>query len=239
MQPEQPWILVTGACQKLGKAIAATLSELGYPVVIHYNINKEKAEHLHSELTEKGGKVEIIQGDFSSYESTSSFIDEYLNRFKKTLCVINNVGNYEMNGVLTTLQATEYMLFQVNFHAPMQLTRAVLPQLKRSKGSIINIGTAGLYTYRADSQAPLYYATKVALFSATKSLAKELAPSFVRVNMISPGHLEHSLSRPESWDTLPMKRPASHEDVCNSIVFLIENTYVTGQNIEIAGGYAL
>lgn len=239
MQAKRSWVLVTGAPKNLGRSIATSLARLGYPVVIHYNTSKSQAEEVYSECKALCDDVAIIQGDFSSHDATKRFIDEYLNRFSETLCIVNNVGNYEMQTIQNTKMDVEYSLFQTNVHAPMQISRALLSQLKSSHGCIINIGTAGLYTYRPDSKAPLYYATKAALFALTKSFAKEIAPDGIRVNMVSPGHLEHSVSRPENWDSLPMKRPALLDEVSKAIIFLIENNYITGQNIEIAGGYAL
>ena len=99
------------------------------------------------------------------------------------------------------------------------------------------MGVTGLD--RAITITPAYTMTKAALYSYTRSLAKELAPSKVKVNMISPGVMENSIDLENH--TLPMGRPAYLAEVARVACWLLreENSYITGQNIEIAGGFGL
>src|SRR4029077_6351789 len=132
-------------------------------------------------------------------------------------------------------------LFQTNVHAPLQICQALLPSITELSGSIVNIGRAGIHIGRADSETGVYMATKAALWSLTRSLARECAPMQVTVNMVSPGQLNNSGSLQKDVSTLPMKRAGLPEEVARVIAFLFEpdNHYITGQNIEVAGGLGL
>ena len=109
-----------------------------------------------------------------------------------------------------------------------------------SQGNIINIGVVGANNIHADTQRSAYLTTKMSLWMLTKSLARELAESNVRVNMISPGFIENAVDI-QSVSRLPMGRPASFDEVTRVATFLIDpkNSYITGQNIEVGGGIGL
>lgn len=226
-------ILITGAAQGLGKSCALELSKRGHPVVIHYRSSKKKAEEVAAQCN-----APIIQGDFSTPASTQLFCEKYLEQFPNTSGLVNNVGNYFEGNISQTTENQWFDLFQTNLHAPFQLMKALLPALKKSQGCIVNIGTSGTRSLRANTYATAYTATKSTLAYLTASFAKELAPDHVRVNMVSPGFLEISQNMPES---LPMGRPATFEEAAKLVAFFFEKEaeYITGQNIEIAGAVAL
>jgi 3-oxoacyl-[acyl-carrier protein] reductase len=132
-------------------------------------------------------------------------------------------------------------LFQTNLHAPFILIKHLVSSLCQHRGHIINIGAAGLGRMRADTYSTAYTLTKQNLWMLTRSLALELAPAGVRVNMVSPGHLETSVNLPTDPLKLPMGRPGYHHEISRLILFLLDpaNHYITGQNIEVAGGVSL
>jgi len=119
------------------------------------------------------------------------------------------------------------------------LIQELAPMICLWQGVVINIGTTGLARNHADVHAPFYNASKQALLYMTRSLAKELAPYKVRVNMVSPGAMSHSVDLAEYADRLPFRRPASPEEVAEAVAFLVKEEYVTGQNLEVAGGFGL
>lgn len=235
------WVLVTGAAKRLGAEICGQLAAKGYSVVVHYNTSNVEAEAAVNGLRKMGVKAESIQGDFSTIPETQEFIERYLARFPKTACLINNVGNYLIKPASTTTPEEWADLFQTNLNAPAALINALLPSIISEKGNIINIGVAGLEAGRADTYCPAYTASKMGLLMLTKSLAKELAPKQVRVNMVSPGLLENAVDMPKELSIVPMHRPGKLEEIAQVITFLLEpeNSYITGQNIEIAGGLRL
>lgn len=188
-----------------------------------------------------GVPAECIQGDFSSQEDTELFVRQCLDRFPLIGNLINNVGNYAIESALDTSAKEWENLFQVNLHAPIALSKAFLPTICQHRGNIINIGVAGVGNMTANTYCTAYQTTKMALWMVTKSLAKELAPQFVRVNMVSPGYLENSIDLPADLTKLPMQRPASLEEVARVVAFLLheQSSYITGQNIEVGGGVRL
>lgn len=234
------WTLVTGGARRLGAEICKTLAAKGHNILVHYNTSLHEADQVVTACKKMGVCAESIQGDFSSPITTEEFIKNLLERFSSIDNLINNVGNYNSSTALHTSAEEWDALFQVNLHAPFRIILALIPSIKRQKGSILNIGVAGIDNMRSARLTAAYSATKVALLSLTKSLARELAPDHVRVNMISPGQLENSIDKPDPMK-LPMQRMGTTSEVSRVIAFLLEkeNSYITGQNIEIAGGVGL
>ena len=227
-------ILVTGAAKNLGAAIARQLAAAGHDVVIHFRSSEKEAKQLADEI-----KAEIVYGDFSTLESLNAFIADYKMRFPQTKGIVNNVGNYLIAPSIKTDQGQWLDLFQTNFFAPVFITQALLPELRTQKGTVVNIGVSGLNANRAITKAVAYAATKTALHFYTHSLAKELAPD-IRVNMVSPGYLENAIDALEPED-LPFKRLGTPQELAALVAYLFDpkSSYITGQNIEVAGAVGL
>ena len=235
------WTLVTGGAKHLGSVICKRLAQDGLSVVVHYKTSEKEAQQVVQECLHLGVDAECIQGDFSSFTSTQQFISDYQKRFPDTLNLINIVGNYLLGSSLETSVEQWIDLLHTNFQAPYQLIRSCLPTLKKNQGSIINLGVTGLNSFRADTYDTAYAITKSSLLMLTKSLAVELAPFQVRVNMVSPGYLEEAIDLPEDLSLLPMNRPATRIEVADAIAFIISDKakYITGQNLEVGGGLRL
>jgi NAD(P)-dependent dehydrogenase (short-subunit alcohol dehydrogenase family) len=235
------WTLVTGGAKNLGAVLSKELASHGYPVVIHYKDSAQEAKNLVKECLKFGVEAECIQGDFSTLESTKKFINEYQRNFPDTQNLINNVGNFFLGSSLKASAEQWIDLFQTNLHAPYMLIQNLVPSIKKQKGSIINLGVAGLNSSRADIFSTAYTITKSALFTLTKSLALELAHDGVRVNMISPGYLTGSIDLPKDLSKIPMHRLGEKMEIAETALFLLSEKalYITGQNIEIAGGVRL
>lgn len=235
------WSLITGGAKRLGASLCLALAAKGYDIVVHYNKSEQEAQNTVEKCLQMGVKADKIQGDFSTQASTEEFIDRYLQQFSSTSNLINNVGNYVVNPPSKTSVGDWYGLFQTNLHAPWLLTKALVPSIKKNKGTITNIGNAGLNKGIGDIHASAYMITKASLWLLTKSLACELAPDLVRVNMVSPGVLNNSVEKADFPELLPFKRTGFPEEVARVVTFLIDpkSNYITGQNIEVAGGVGL
>lgn len=233
----RPWILVTGGAKRLGAALCLALAEKGHAVAVHYNRSQTEALEVVAQCQARGQPAAAIQGDFSSMESTQDFVQRYLQQFPETTGLINNVGNYLIRSALHTSIEEWSSLFQVNLHAPFMLMQALAPSLIRHKGQVINIGISGLKRQSAYTNSTAYHLTKEGLWGLTLALARELAPQGVRVNMVSPGQLDISVDQRPA----PMQRMAHCSEVCHVVNFLLDplSTYLTGQNIEVAGGLSL
>lgn len=231
------WTLVTGSAIRLGREIVIELSKRGHSVIIHYNTSEQEAEQLKAELAALGREVAIVQGDISSPEGVEQFIQRIRNEFGPIHYLVNNVGHYLIASGMNTTPADWQDLFQTNVFAPAELIRAFAPSLR----AVVNIGNSGLNTIHAETYSTAYLLSKHSLLLLTQSFAKELAPKGVRVNMISPGILNISVEKSERHDLIPMGRTGLSEEVARVVAFALdeENAYMTGQNIEITGGYRL
>lgn len=235
------WTLVTGGAKGFGAAICKTLADQGYDILVHYRTSEKEALGVVEECRRRGVASKMLQADFSTYEGVIGFVNKIIENSLSVENLINNVGNFIVRSSLNTTSEEWIDLFQTNLHAPFVLIQSFIPSIKLHKGCIINIGTAGAMDMRADAKYTAYTITKKSLYLLTKSLARELAGDQIRVNMVSPGELENSTSLPDDLEKLPMKRAATLKEAARAVLFLLnkENSYITGQNIEVAGGYAL
>jgi NAD(P)-dependent dehydrogenase (short-subunit alcohol dehydrogenase family) len=234
-------VLVTGGARRLGAEICRTLASEGYEVVVHYRTSEDEAKAVAKECAKLAGKADLIQGNFSTKASTLRFLQDYRKRFDETTALVNNVGNYAVEGILETASAVWYDLFQTNLHVPYALTRGLLDQLTASRGSVVNIGISGLGP-RAYRYSGGYMIAKESLLALTRALAVELAGDGINVNMVSPGVLDNAVDHSEQLiRRIPMQRAGSCQEVAQTVAFFIkpENRYITGQNLEVAGGCRL
>lgn len=221
-------VLVTGGAKGIGASIVERLCEAGYSLLIHYKESEQEAV----ELSKKYKQSEIIQGDFSSIEGIEAFIQKVSHFNIGSL--VNNVGNYLVKPLFETHVEDWNSLYFTNFLAPVELVRSLQDSIRSNKGSIVNLGIAGLH--KANKSSAAYHCFKSALWTYTLALSKEMATSGVNVNMVSPGYIENSIEKPAH---LPMGRLGFKNEVAEAVYFCLINPYVTGQNIEVAGGVGL
>jgi NAD(P)-dependent dehydrogenase (short-subunit alcohol dehydrogenase family) len=231
------WALVTGGAKRLGASISLSLAEAGYSIAVQYRHSKKEALETVEACRKKGVEAAAVQCDFDSCESVERFGHDYLEQFPDTHLLINNVGNYSTQSVGEIGIADWISLFQTNLHAPFILSKVIGEALIKNRGQMINIGSSGIKKRAAHIYAGAYQLTKESLWAMTLSLAREWAPKQVRVNMVSPGELDNSVDHLP----IPMGRPGHIEEICRAVRFLIDpkNSYITGQNIEVAGGLGL
>lgn len=232
------WALVTGGAKRLGRTLALELARQGFNVAIHYRNSHAEAEEVSAECRKFGGQAIAIQGDFTSQESVEEFLKRYKKKCQETSLLVHNVGNYFIGPLAKTSTVEWQTLFQINFHAAVQITQALVGSLSEQKGAILAMGCSGLEG-RASKHSPAYRASKLALLYYVRALALELAEKGVSVNMVSPGRLLNSVDLTEERiRAIPMGRPGELEEVARAVLFLADpaNRYITGQNLEVAGG---
>ncbi|MBJ7449372.1 MAG: SDR family oxidoreductase [Parachlamydiales bacterium] len=235
------WALITGASKRLGKQLALSLADLGWNIAIHYCSSESEAVDVVEKCINKGVKAKSIYGNFDTSKGIDEMLNTYLKEVPSTHLLINNVGNFLVKPVLETNLNEWHSLIQTNLNAPFHLIQKLQDSLVKNKGQIINIGVTGLSAVRPNHTAPAYYITKLALLGLTKSLAKELAPKNVRVNMVSPGVIDNAVDLDQVKDRLPMHRPCTTQEIARVVQFLVDEAsdYITGQNIEVSGGFNL
>lgn len=235
------WALVTGGSKRLGAALCVSLAEKGYSIAVHYRDSQKEALEVVKKCRGFNVQAVAIYGDFSSIPGLMDFKESVFKHVPDISLLINNVGEYLPHSALETSVEQWISLFQVNLHAPFFLSERLAERLIKQHGQIINIGVCGLMRQKAHTYATAYRLAKQGLWGLTLALARELAPQGVRVNMVSPGQLDFSVDLPKDLSSLPMGRSATCGEVCRVVNFLIDpdNGYLTGQNIEVAGGLGL
>ena len=235
-------IVVSGGSRGLGHAIVADLLEAGHTVATY-----SRSRTTFIEECEKGDMAERFcwaQIDGSDFDRVRQFVREVDQSFGGIDVVINNAG-IGVDGILSTMQDDDvHRTITVNLEAAVQLTRACLKSmLRRETGAVLNITSVN--GIRGFSGVSIYSATKAALDGLTRSLAREVGPSGIRVNSIAPGYFESDMTsklrdRQKAWIVrqTPRRRLGAVSDLVGVIRFLIspEAEFITGQTIVVDGG---
>jgi 3-oxoacyl-[acyl-carrier protein] reductase len=241
--------LVTGAGAGIGRAIALTYARLG-ACVVAVEIDANRCTSMHSALEEIGPGHVVINADVRRSADASRVFELMSSTLGRLDILVNNVGdNLRLRGTFESFSEDDWDdLYAINLRHVFLYTRGALPLIRRTGagGSIINLST--IEAYRGAPPAAVYAAFKAAITGFTKSIALELAPEHIRVNIIAPEtteteqvpvsrmiaeqHREHTAR----W--IPMGRFGTPEDVAGCAVFLATelSAWVTGTTLHVDGG---
>jgi NAD(P)-dependent dehydrogenase (short-subunit alcohol dehydrogenase family) len=236
-----PVAVVTGGARRLGRHLCLTLAARGYDVVILYRSSEEEARALVQEIAATGRRARARAVDVSVESEVAAAFSEIARAEGRVDLLLNNVGNYNPQDVTRLTPAVWDATLATNLSGAYYCCFHALA-LMPAGGNIINIGMAGLEGIRANTRGADYYVSKTGLLSLTRSLAVGYASRSIRVNMVSPGQLDNSVDLPSPDEiglTVPLGRTGELRDVAQAVEYLLEATYVTGANIDVAGGYRL
>lgn len=236
--------LVTGSSRGIGRSIAVELSKHGAIVVINYKDDKAGAEETLREVKESGGNGAAFRCDISVNTEVKDMIEDIISKFGKIDILVNNSGISKI-GLFIDMTEKDYdEIMNVNFKGVYNCTSyAVKDMIKRKSGAVINISS--IWGNVGASCEVLYSSTKGAINSFTKALGKELAPSGIRVNAISPGVIDTKMNkvfsdeeREELKNEIPMMRFGKTEEIAKAAAFLAssEASYITSQVLTVDGG---
>lgn len=240
-------VVITGASKGIGAATAILFAEKGYNVVIGYNKSAESAKILTTSLRSRGHSVIAMKVDVSNRLETDLLVKETLYKFGRIDVFINNAGISNV-GLITEIDDIDVnRIFDVNLKGVYNCCKSVTPVMVNQKfGRIINI--ASMWGEVGASCEVAYSASKAGVIGLTKALAKELAPSNITVNCISPGIIETTMNKNISLQdieefvaTVPLGRIGYPEEIANMAYYLSgENAdYITGQVFGINGGFVI
>ena len=234
--------LVTGSAKGIGRAIALDLASKGFDVAFHYNSSEEEANQASREAATHGVKAIALQADITKPLQAKSLVVNAAKELGGLSVVVNVVGNYLYK--LTSMVSTEEWqeIMNSNLNCTFYLTQAALPYLKAANGGrIVNFAATGASNLTASGKDAVYIIAKTGIIIYTKSIAKEFASYKITANVIAPGVVENSVGLEGVVPTLPLKRPATLEEMTNAVWFFInpESDYITGQVLEVSGGYQL
>lgn len=239
--------IITGSIQGIGKATAEMFAANGAAVVINNHENEEKLEEVAEGIRKKGGKVKAVIADVTKKEEAKKLIDAAL-EFGGIDILVNNAGGLIKRVSVADFDGDHFeTVMDVNLKSAFLMSHLVMPYMKEKKsGKIIHFSSQAAHDGGGPG-AVAYAASKGAVWTFTKSLAKELAPFGITVNCVSPGFIvntvfHNTFTSKEVHEKMPGMIPLGRvgypEDVAKVVLFLASDlsNYLTGQSIEVNGG---
>ncbi len=236
--------LITGASRGIGAAAARRLSQAGYTVLVHYNQNRTAAEET---AVLCSGAAYPVQADLGDTAAIDRMTAEILAQYGCPDLLVNNAG-IALSGLYQDISDADAMrLFSVDLLGAMHLTKKLLPaMISRHSGVIVNV--ASVWGEVGAACEVHYSAAKAGIIGFTKALAKEVGPSGIRVNCISPGVIDTDMNRCHSAETMaelaeetPLGRIGTPDDAAAAIAFLASDAaqFITGQILPVNGGFSI
>ena len=233
--------LITGGAARIGAQIVKTLHHNQFNIIIHCNQSKDKAQLLCDELNLiRANSVEIVSGNLNNIDE----LDSLVSSIESIDLLVNNASIFYPKSVEDSEMRDWDDVININLKAPFFLSKGLSKTLSKNDGSIINI--IDIHSERPLKKHAIYNISKAGLKMLTQTLAKELAPK-IRVNGVSPGSIlwpQDSAEISEDDKNLMLERIALHrqgspQDIADTVLFLANSNYITGQIINIDGGRTL
>ena len=238
-------IIVTGASRGIGKEIAKQLSKKGNTVIANYNKSEKQAQELKEELEKENIKIDIFKADVSKKNEAQELVEYTIKKYGKIDVLINNAGISQIKEFTQITDEDWNTMINTNLNSVFYMTQEVCKNMIHNKnGCIINISS--IWGVVGASCEVHYSVSKAGIDAMTKSLAKEMGPSNIRVNSIAPGiintEMNKNLSKEEInniKEEIPLEKIGKAQDIEKCIEWLIEDEYTTGQVISINGGWEI
>jgi 3-oxoacyl-[acyl-carrier protein] reductase len=239
--------IVTGASKGIGAAIAKGLGAAGAAVVVNYASSREGADRVVADITSKGGRAVAVQGDVAKAADVRRLFAETQRAFGTLDVLVNNAGVYQLEPIESVAEGEFHRQFNTNVLGPILAIQEAVKRFGPKGGSVINISSVA--STSAPPNSVVYSATKGALDTVTRVLAKELGPRRIRVNTIAPGGVETEGVRAAGLmgsdfekqvvAGTPLGRFGQPEDIAGVAVFLASDAagWVTGERISASGGF--
>lgn len=235
--------IVTGASRGIGRDIAIELAKSGASVVINYSKDEEGACETLNIIKSNGNFAIKIKADVGDYEDSKNLVDEAVKTFGRLDIIVNNAGRSNIGLFMDSTKEDIDSLIRTNLLGAMYISKHGLKYMLNNGGSIINISS--MWGDVGASCEVIYSTSKGGINLFTKALAKEMAPSNIRVNAIAPGVINTSMNsfltnedKEELENEIPMGRFGEGNEIAKCVLFLCseDSSYITGQVIRIDGG---
>ncbi|MCG5242119.1 SDR family oxidoreductase [Azospirillum doebereinerae] len=231
--------LVTGAGKRIGRAIALDLASQGWGVAVHYHRSRADADAVVAQIEGIGGRAAAFPADLGREEEVRALVPTVAERLGGLTLLVNNASRFERDEVADATRESWDTHMEANLRAPFVLSQEFASRLPDGQGGLI----VNLLDQRVWNPTPhfvSYTVSKMGLWALTRTLAQALAPR-IRVNGIGPGPTLRNERQSEAefaaqWDSTPLRRGATPEEICAAIRFLISAPAVTGQMIALDGG---
>ena len=235
-------VLITGAGQRIGRAIALDLAQAGWTIAVHFNHSSDAAHDVIKEISNTGGRAVSISADLAQEDEVSVLVQHAASKIGPLTCVINNASIFEYDTPSTVIKETWDKHMQINLRAPFVISQKFSEQLPPSiKGNIINIIDQRVWNLTPDFIS--YTLSKSGLWTLTQTLAMAFSPK-IRVNAVGPGPTLQSTYQSEADFTkefagTPLKQQVTTKEIADTIRFILDASSLTGQMIAIDGGQHL
>ncbi len=235
--------LITGGTKGIGKAVALEFLKQGYEVVLNYHSDERSALATQDEFNMLGYCPVLLRADVSDELQVRQMFKEFFGIYEKLDVLVNNAGISLVRVIQDTAACDWDKIFNVNVKGVFLCSKAVVDRMiGNGGGSIINVSS--IWGEVGASCEVAYSASKGAVIAFTKALSKELAPSKVRVNCVSPGVIDTEMNSHLTGDEMqglieqiPAGRIGYPEDVAKACLYLAEADYVTGEVLSVGGGF--
>ena len=235
--------LITGGTRGIGKAIAKKFAENGYDLIINYVSENTDLEKIKKDIN-SNNEILFVRANVGDFNSCEELVKKAIEKFGKIDVLVNNAGITRDNLIMRMKEEDFDKVINTNLKGTFNVTKNVVPyMMKKKSGKIVNIssvvgvgGNAGQCNYAA---------SKAGIIGFTKSIAKELASRNILANCVAPGFIDTDMTEVLS-DTvkdninsqIPLKRMGSAEEIAKAVYFLAgeDNTYITGQVLNVDGG---
>lgn len=237
--------VITGGTTGIGKEIALELAKNGYNIAINYRNETDTMNDLKQEIESNNVKCIFVRADVSNFEETENMVKEIINEFGKIDVLINNAGISESKMFTDVTDEDWNKIINNDLYSAFCTTQEVITSMiNRKEGCIINISS--IWGLVGSSCETIYSIAKAGIDAMTKSLAKEMGPSNIRVNSIAPGIIDTDMNKcynqreiEDIKEKIPLEKIGKTSDIAKCVNWLIEDEYTTGQVISINGGWVI
>lgn len=231
--------LVTGASRGIGRAIAIALAKAGVDVAVNYSTRADEADQVCDDIERIGCHSVAVEADVSIAADVSRLIDTVEERLGPVAILVNNAGVTRPQPIEEITEEDWDEILAINLKSMFLVTQAVLPKMRAAKwGRIINLSSVAAQT--GGVVGPHYAASKAGILGLTHSYAHLLAKEGITVSSIAPALVETEMvtSNPNARpDLIPVGRFGTVEETAEVAVMLAGNGYITGQTINVNGGW--
>ena len=235
--------LITGGTRGIGKAIAKKFAENGYDLIINYVSENTDLEKLKKDIN-SNNEILFVRANVGDFNSCEELVKKAIEKFGKIDVLVNNAGITRDNLIMRMKEEDFDKVINTNLKGTFNVTKNVVPyMMKKKSGKIVNISS--VVGVSGNAGQCNYAASKAGIIGFTKSIAKELASRNILANCVAPGFIDTDMTEVLS-DTvkdninsqIPLKRMGSAEEIAKAVYFLAgeDNTYITGQVLNVDGG---
>jgi len=236
--------IITGAARGIGRSITMALVEEGTKVV-PVDVDREALQNLRAEVEKRGGQALPVACDISKSSDVERMVEDVLKAFGRIDLLVNNAGIIRRGTIETVTEEDWDRVIAINLKGTFNCCKAVVGPMKRQgSGKIVNVSSIAGKLGDINS-APGYGSSKAGADALMKALARQLAPSGIRVNAVAPHAIETEMSaqwsderRREIIAGIPLGRLGRPEDVADAVLFLASDaaSFITGEILDVNGG---